>query len=224
MDPDLGEAEVWVTVAEGDLSAARRLSLDLADRNDASGSRAAAARALHDVARLGDPNAAAARLLELARHTDAPVIGVFAAHAAALASNDAPGLATSGEQFEELGCILWAAEAWRSAAAAFESGGRKASARSAHARASALLAHCEGAQTPALSHMAVGAVLTPRERDVAVLAARGCPNREIAQRLVVSVRTIESHLAQTYRKLGINDRAQLAQMLGPIPAHERVSR
>lgn len=224
MEPDLGEAAVWVLVAEGDLSAARELSLGLADRNAASGARAAAARALHDVARLGDPKAAAHRLLELGRHTDAAVIGVFAAHAAALVSADGPELAVAGQRFEELGCILWAAEAWTSAAAAFESGGREASARSAHARAGALLARCEGAQTPALSEIAASAALTPRERDVALLAARGCPNREIAQRLVVSVRTIESHLAQTYRKLGINDRAQLAHMLGASPDRERVSR
>ena len=46
-----------------------------------------------------------------------------------------------------------------------------------------------------------------------MLAAHGVPNREIAQRLVVSVRTVESHLAQTYRKLGVSDRRELAELM-----------
>ena len=157
------------------------------------------------------------QLAKLDACTDAPVIAVFADHAAALDSRDAPGLAAAGERFEALGCILWAAEAWARAAAEFESAGREASSRSARARCGALLSRCDGAQTPTLGGAPLGATLTPRERDVALLAARGIPNREIAQRLVVSVRTIESHLAQTYRKLGINDRAQLANMLGVTP-------
>jgi DNA-binding NarL/FixJ family response regulator len=224
MDPDLGAAQVWVVVAEGDLSQARQLSLDLAGKNEAAGSWAGAARALHDVARLGDPQAVAVRLAKLEACTDAPVIGVFAAHATALVGHDAPGLAAAAEHFEALGCILWAAEAWASAAAEFESGGREASARRARARCGALLTRCEGAQTPTLGGAALGAALTPRERDVALLAAGGIPNREIAQRLVVSVRTIESHLAQTYRKLGINDRAQLAKVLGDAVRQASISR
>jgi DNA-binding NarL/FixJ family response regulator len=51
--------------------------------------------------------------------------------------------------------------------------------------------------------------LTPMEARVAELAAEGCSNREIAERLFVSVRTVESHLSATYRKLGIRSRAQL---------------
>lgn len=224
IDPHLGAARVWVAVAEGDLSQARQLSLNLAAQNDAVGARADAARALHDVARLGDPQAVAGRLTKLDACTDASVIAVFAAHAVALAGHDARGLAAAAERFEALGCILWAAEAWASAAAEFESGGREASARSAHARCGALLARCEGAQTPTLRGAAIGAALTPRERDVALLAAGGVPNREIAQRLVVSVRTIESHLAQAYRKLGINDRSQLANMLGVTAREASISK
>jgi DNA-binding CsgD family transcriptional regulator len=217
MDPDLGEARVWVAVAEGDLAQARSLSLDLAAQNEATGFQAAAACALHDVARLGHPEAAIAGLSELDAHTDAPVISVFAAHATALTNHDGPGLGAVGERFEALGCTLWAAEAWAAGAAAFEFGGREASARTARAHAGALLARCECPRTPALSGAAVGAELTPREHDVALLAARGLPNREIAERLVVSVRTIESHLAQTYRKLGITDRTQLAMLLAGTP-------
>lgn len=55
--------------------------------------------------------------------------------------------------------------------------------------------------------------LTPSERSVAELAARGHSNREIADRLVLSVRTVESHLASAYRKLGIRSRVQLGLAL-----------
>lgn len=55
--------------------------------------------------------------------------------------------------------------------------------------------------------------LTQSERSVADLAAAGRSNREIADQLVVSVRTVESHLASAYRKLGVRSRVQLATAL-----------
>ena len=45
------------------------------------------------------------------------------------------------------------------------------------------------------------------------LAADGLANKEIAQSLVVSIRTVELHLEHAYAKLGIRSRAQLARRL-----------
>ncbi|MEU7640694.1 AAA family ATPase [Streptomyces sp. NPDC039016] len=56
-------------------------------------------------------------------------------------------------------------------------------------------------------------LLTSMERTVASLAAGGAGNRSIAQSLYVSVRTVEMHLTSVYRKLGIAERAQLAEVL-----------
>ena len=56
--------------------------------------------------------------------------------------------------------------------------------------------------------------LTPTERRVAQFAATGVPNREIAQALFVTEKTVETHLASAYRKLGIRVRGQLAGALG----------
>ena len=55
--------------------------------------------------------------------------------------------------------------------------------------------------------------LTPMERRVAERAANGLSNREIAQSLFLSLRTVESHLTSAYRKLQIDSRANLA---GPL--------
>jgi predicted ATPase/class 3 adenylate cyclase/DNA-binding CsgD family transcriptional regulator len=55
------------------------------------------------------------------------------------------------------------------------------------------------------------ASLTPTERDVVRLVADGLANNEIAARLFVSRRTVQTHLTHVYAKLGINSRVQLAQ-------------
>jgi DNA-binding CsgD family transcriptional regulator len=56
-----------------------------------------------------------------------------------------------------------------------------------------VLETCERARTPSLAAL-VAAPLTPREREVATLAGGGMSNLEIAQRLVISARTVETHL------------------------------
>jgi DNA-binding CsgD family transcriptional regulator len=57
------------------------------------------------------------------------------------------------------------------------------------------------------------AALTPRQRQVCELAAAGKPNRAIAQELFLSIKTVETHLAAGYSKLGVNARADLAESL-----------
>lgn len=58
-----------------------------------------------------------------------------------------------------------------------------------------------------------GDELTQSERAVAVAAAAGLKNREIAERLFMSPKTVEAHLSRTYRKLGVHSRAELALRL-----------
>jgi DNA-binding CsgD family transcriptional regulator len=62
------------------------------------------------------------------------------------------------------------------------------------------------------------AELTAGERRVADLAARGHSNQQIADALVVSIRTVEAHLAHTYQKLDITSRRELVGALGPDAA------
>ena len=53
--------------------------------------------------------------------------------------------------------------------------------------------------------------LTPTERDVVRLVSEGLANKDIATRLFVSPRTVQSHLTHVYSKLGVSSRVQLVQ-------------
>jgi|GEM_PF-2406617 len=70
---------------------------------------------------------------------------------------------------------------------------------------------------PPVSHMATDAnkasELSRREREVALLVAEGLTNAEIAEKLVISPRTVSTHLENIYRRLGINSRASLVKHL-----------
>jgi DNA-binding NarL/FixJ family response regulator len=64
--------------------------------------------------------------------------------------------------------------------------------------------------------------LTQREHDILALLAEGRSNREIAQRLYLSEKTVKAHLAAIFRKLGVTNRTQAAMMavqmgVGPMP-------
>ena len=81
-------------------------------------------------------------------------------------------------------------------------------------RADELAERCQDPRTPALAPR-LGTVepLSVREREVATLAVSGLGNREIADRLYVSKRTVDNHLQRIYTKLGVEGRAGLAEAL-----------
>lgn len=57
---------------------------------------------------------------------------------------------------------------------------------------------------------AVIATLTARETQVARMLAEGLTNRQIAQKLVIAQRTVETHIEHIFTKLGVNSRTQVA--------------
>jgi two-component system, NarL family, response regulator NreC len=65
------------------------------------------------------------------------------------------------------------------------------------------------AETPAARPQGPGGVLSERELEVLRLVARGLTSAQIAERLVVSVRTVETHRAHIQHKLGVGSRAEL---------------
>ncbi|MBL1083485.1 AAA family ATPase [Streptomyces actinomycinicus] len=70
---------------------------------------------------------------------------------------------------------------------------------------------------PRSPHMTGPQALTPSEMRVAKLAAQGLTNRQIAQQLYVTAKTVEVHLSAAYRKLGINRRTQLPHAIAAAP-------
>ncbi|MCL6675099.1 LuxR family transcriptional regulator AbsR2 [Streptomyces panaciradicis] len=187
--PELQEPAAWLAAARGDVEEA---ALEAFDGRDAY--------ALYDAVRLGAPDKVAGRL---------PEGGLFARHADALARGDGPELVRVAEALEERGFQLFAAEAHAQAVRAHRD---PSAARVARTRAAALARRCQGARTPALSGLVLGE-LTARQRQIVALAAAGLSNRQIAEQLTLSIRTVGNHLYSAYARLGASDREALVWLV-----------
>ncbi len=223
-DADWARARAWTLVAAGQLTDAERAvreATGVAVRGDRWTYEVLA---LHDLARfqgLGARGTVAAaamvgRLEELANRVDGRLAPACAAHARALAAGDGVALDAAAATFGELGFDLFAAEAQVAAAEAHAAAGQKASAHASTERARRLAAACVGATTPLLRRLGAAGQpgdLTRRERETAELAARGHSDREIADTLYLSVRTVHAHLRSAYAKLGVSGRGELAAAL-----------
>ncbi|MET7683879.1 LuxR C-terminal-related transcriptional regulator [Streptomyces sp. NPDC005423] len=205
-DPDC-QAELALAAAQSDETGTARplprtgagpaAAPDAADGTGAS----AGAYALYDAVRLGAPEGVAERLARLPGEGAA----VFARHADALARGDGPALDAAAGTLEARGFLLFAAEAHAQAVRAHRD---PRAARLSRTRAVALARRCQGARTPALSGLVLGE-LTARQRQIVTLAAAGLSNRQIAERLTLSVRTVGNHLYSAYTRLGGSDRGAL---------------
>jgi DNA-binding CsgD family transcriptional regulator len=131
-----------------------------------------------------------------------------------LAEDDGDRLDRAAAAFAELGCWAAGADAAAAAAAAHQRAGRRGSRLASLAVARDLLERCGIAGVAAAPDDLGLSTLTDREREVVDLAARGHTNRQIADALFLSVRTVNNHLNHAYAKLGLNDREQLAALLG----------
>jgi DNA-binding NarL/FixJ family response regulator len=119
---------------------------------------------------------------------------------------DPAALLDAAESFAAIGALLYAMEA----ATAFLRAGRQDSARRAAARASELHQPEQGTSPPTIDGLDGTAIdLTGREAQIVDLARQGLSNAQIADRLVVSRRTVEGHIYKAMIKLGVNDRQLL---------------
>lgn len=209
-------ARAWVAAAHGETSRATELALAAAELADARGQLHFRMVALHDVVRLDGARIVADQLTVAAAQTEGLLAPAYAAHGAALAAGDGAGLDAAAARFAEIGALLLAAEASAHASRAHRAAGLLSSAVAADTRARDWAGQCEGARTPALDLPDQPRYLTSREVEIARLAASGLTSRIIAERLVVSVRTVDNVLHGVYTKLGIAGRRELAGVIGLV--------
>jgi DNA-binding CsgD family transcriptional regulator len=149
----------------------------------------------------------------LAARIEGDLASARAAHTQALARGDPDGLEKAAALFQATGANLLAAEAAADAAVAWRQTGYPRKATTAEHQAITLADRCEDATTPALQAIETRARLTAAERETARLAAAGRSNKQIADELCLSLRTVESRLQHVYEKLGVSRRSELAAAL-----------
>lgn len=213
-DQDAARARAWVLAAQGERSRAVDDMVAAAEAQEETAQPAFALFAWFDAFRLGCAEAGR-RVEALAGRLDGPWPSAAARYAAGTRQGDPEEVDGAARAFAAAGLLPFAVEAG-------QEGAKLWSRRSLLARAADTSAAVENWR--ALTDMPTGRMdsgpsvldtLTRREREIVSLAARGMSNSEVAQKLVISVRTVESHLYAAYAKLGVSDRADLARLVGP---------
>lgn len=210
--PELELARAWERASAGQTSDGRAHAVRAAQIARRSGMSAVEMRALHTAVRFGD-RSYAARLAELATRLNTPLAQAVSVHARGLANHDGDQLDTAANRFAEIGALARAADAAAQAAAEHARDGRHGKELASSTRAQ-WLAGKGDVRTPAVTAAAQPLPITDREREIAMLAVSGLSNRQIADRLAVSTRTVEGHLYRIFAKLGIERRDQLIHLLG----------
>ena len=205
--------EAWLALAEGDPPRAQQLLLESAEGY--SGTPLHAAHLYHEALRAGaPPRRVHPPLAALREQCDAPLPLAYIDDAAARAAQDPAALLACADRFEAIGALRHASECAAAAAEIFAQAARQDSARRAAARSRELHGRCQGGAAPEVRGLEPNAFsLTTRERQLVELAAQGLTNVEIADRFVLSVRTVESHLYRAMQKLGVKDRRELRAAL-----------
>jgi DNA-binding CsgD family transcriptional regulator len=203
----------WAQVARGELSGAARTLEEAAAHAAAACQWVAEGRLLYDLARLGHAAAVAARLDELTGVVEGGMAAAFARHATGLARTSPADIEAAALAFSSLDAALYAAEAELTAARLFQDERLLRRAAACTRRAETMLGRCEDARTPGVHRANELPLLTRREREIAGLAAAGTSSKDIADKLFLSVRTVDNHLQRVYGKLGVGSRAELAEAL-----------
>jgi DNA-binding NarL/FixJ family response regulator len=142
----------------------------------------------------------------------------MAAHARGVVDADAEMLERAMAEFEAMDSLVYAAETAADLGDLRRREGDQRAASAAGQKMAQLIALVGGARTPSLLRGSGVDPLTSREREVALLAADGLATKEIANRLYLSKRTVDTHLDRIYRKLGISSRDELPVALGSTVA------
>lgn len=212
LDFERSLARAWVAAGQGAVSEAITVLLTAAERVCQKKRFAEEVVCLQTATQFGD-RSCSVRLRELEVLVEGPRVGLAARFAGALSDDDATELGSLSEEFERMGDVVAAVDAAAHAALVYRSQGRRGSALACASRADALAAQCGGALTPALRQASEPVPFTDREREIVMLIGEGLSNRAVAERLTLSVRTVESHIYRAMAKTGTTTREELAALL-----------
>ncbi|WP_375486386.1 LuxR C-terminal-related transcriptional regulator [uncultured Mycobacterium sp.] len=211
MQTALSLATGWTLAAKGLLSDAIVTARDAGIAARERGQPTHELACLQAAAQWGDASGAS-RACELADALSLPLANTVALHARSLLTGDGEGLLLASSRYRAIGDRAAAADAAAQAAAVFTGGQQRQRGLYAAAIARELADECGGLCTPALRSM-VGLPLKGRQREVVELAVAGLSNREIAEQLVMSVRTVEGHLYRACQRVGVNTRDELSTVI-----------
>jgi DNA-binding CsgD family transcriptional regulator len=219
MHTALSLASGWAMAASGRLgeavASAREAARLARDRGQPSHELAC----IQAAAQWGDASQAA-RAQELARELGGvkslPLAVAVASHAEALHAGDGEGLLAASAQYRAIGDRAAAADAAAQASVAFDESQQHRRGLFAAAVARELAEECGGLSTPAL-RTPTGLKLSGRQRDVVELVVAGLSNRDIADQLVMSVRTVEGHVYRACQRVGAQSREELASIVRSGP-------
>jgi DNA-binding CsgD family transcriptional regulator len=214
---DVLQARAWVRAAGGDMASGRQHLEAAATLGIDVGDLLGATSALHGLARMGRARQVVDQLGELATRVEGELTSARLAYAVGAARRDSQGLQDAAAQFEAMGANLHAAEALGESAVHLLRAGMSREAASSQQRAARLLSRCERAVTPFVRAIGVRAQLTPAELDTALQAASGSTDKQIAEVMHLSVRTVENRLHRVYQKLGLSHRRELGEALRDLP-------
>jgi DNA-binding CsgD family transcriptional regulator len=225
LDYERSLTRAWVAAGQGAVSEAITVLVSAAETAAANGRFAAEVVCLQTATQFGD-RTSAPRLGELESIVEGPRVGLAARFAVALRDGDAAELTTVSEDFERMGDLVAAVDAAAHAALVYRSEDLhlRGSALGCSTRAAALAEQCGGASTPALRQATEPLPLTDREREIVMLIGQGLSNREVAERLTLSVRTVEGHIYRAMVRTGTSNRDELAAVLRAPPAERRAHR
>ncbi|OBG29367.1 LuxR family transcriptional regulator [Mycobacterium sp. 852002-51057_SCH5723018] len=213
--PELQLARAWQRASAGETKEAQGNAMQAAHNAQRAGMYAVEMRALHTAARFGD-RSHSTRLAELASILRTPFANAVADHARGLFEQDAGLLGAAARRFSELGAQALAADAAAQAAGEHARQGDRNNTFELTIWACSVANKC-GLNTPAVNSVARPLPLSGREREISTLVAAGLSNRQIAEKLVVSVRTVEGHLYRLFAKVHINNRDQLIDLMSRQP-------
>lgn len=211
LDHEFELARAWMAACQGAVSEAIGLALAAAGMTRANGQFAAEVVCLQAAAQFGD-HTGAARLGELAGLVDGPRAAVAARFADALRTGDGGTLDAASAQFEQIGDLVAAADAAAHAAIVHRHRELRGSAYASSVRAADIAERC-GVTTPAIRHARERLPLTSREREILMLIGGGMSSRAVAERLTLSVRTVEGHIYRAMAKTGTGSREELTSLL-----------